>query len=171
MGAEKQELSQLTPKSVAQTALPLRAAVVLLAGIGIVFQLFFNGENEATQLKPKEAAKLQKRLKEIDEAEQYALVANSEGLYPCLHRGRLQYHLFPGEVWKYGVTSKGEFGRYTASFLVKNNVAYVVEFKGNMAECLKQEQIKLYHYPFLPENMARPPAERLPRPPYNPIMR
>lgn len=133
--------------------------------------LTYTGEEETPELKPKEKAKLDKRLREIDDSEQYALVASIDGWYPCQHGGKTTFYLLAGEVWKYGVTSKGQFGRYSTDFLVLNNVSYVVEFKGNFSDCLKQEQIKLFNYPYLPENLARPVAERLPRPPYNSIMR
>lgn len=146
-------------------------AVIVLAAIAIISNLSLSGEIKTPKLNPKDQKKLEKRLKEIDDAEQYALVAGINGWYPCLHSRRTVYYLNTGEVWKYGVTSKGQFGRYTEAFLFKNKVSYVAEFKGNVAECLKMEQIKLYTYPFLPENLARPPEERLPRPPYNQIMR
>lgn len=129
------------------------------------------GENEGSLLDPREEEKLGKRLREIDDSEQYALVAIADGWYPCLHSGRAVCYLHTGEIWKYGVTSKGQFRRYSAAFLVKNRVSYIVQFKGTLSECLKQEQIKLYYYPHLPENLARPAVDRLPRPPYNPIMR
>jgi len=153
-------------------------SALLLFGVAllVVFVVLFSkinivGENEAPKLSPEAEAKLQKRLKEIDEAEQYALVAISNGFYPCLHGGRTTFYLLAGEVWKYGVTSKGQLGRYTSVFLVENKVSYVVQFKGNISECLKQEQIKLYFYPLLPENTARSELDQLPRPPFNPIMR
>lgn len=168
MGADKIEKDTVTIPVVPQL---LIWAVALLAVVALLSKLVSVMGNEAPKLKPKEEAKLEKRLKEIDDSEQYALVATTDGFYPCLHSGRTTYYLLTGEVWKYGVTSKGEFGRYGASFLVKNKVSYIVEFKGNIAECLKMEQIKLFGYPYLPENLARSPEERLPRPPYNPIMR
>jgi len=168
MGAEKPEVRK--PKT--QTSiLTLVGGATLLVALVIFTKVYSNGESEAPKLKPKEQAKLEKRLKEIDDSEQYALVAGINGWYPCLHSGRTAYYLNTGEVWKYGVTSKGQFGRYSEDFLFNNKVSYIVEFKGNIAECLKMEQIKLYSYPFLPENLTRSPEERLPRPPYNPIMR
>ncbi len=78
------------------------------------------------ELKPKDKAKLDKRLKEIDDSEQYALMATIDGWYPCLHSGKTTYYLLVGEVWKYRVTSKGKFGRYSKDFLLENNVSYVV---------------------------------------------
>lgn len=171
MGAEKPTIRELTPET--PSPAPTQAVKIVLwvlalaAGLGV----YFFGEHEGAQLSPKAAEKLQQRLKEIDDSEQYALVAAAPGFYPCLHSGSATFFLKAGEVWKYGVTSKGQFGRYSAVFLARNNVSYVVEFRGNMAECLKQEQIKLFNYPFLPENLARPKEQQLPRPPYNPIMR
>lgn len=40
------------------------------------------------------------------------------------------------------------------------------QFLGNYLDCLKQEKIKIYYYPTLPENLAR--VEQLLRPPGNP---
>ena len=84
---------------------------------------------------------------------------------------RSRFFLRKGEIWKYGVTSKGQAGRYSDVFLIKNQVSYFVQFSGTFSECLKQEQILLFNYPYLPENLARNPADRLSRPPYNSIMR
>jgi len=171
MGADKPKLEK--PESQTQTPipLPLIGAIVLLLAIALFAKAGFTGENKTPELSPKEEEKLQKRLREIDDSEQYALIAKSNGWYPCLHSGRTTVYLKAGEVWKYGVTSKGQFGRYAANFLITNNVSYDLQFRGTVSECLKQEQIKLYNYRYLPENLARPPAERLPRPPYNSIMR
>jgi hypothetical protein len=171
MGADKPEARKTTTKT--QTSiLPLLTGVaVLFVTFVISSQVNSSGVSEAPKLSPKEEAKLQKRLKEIDEAEQYALVARNDGFYPCTINGFPSYYLKAGEVWKYGVTSKGESGRYTIKFLVKNEVLYLVQFRGNIAECLKMEQLKLFMYPYLPENLARPLELQLPRPPYNPIMR
>lgn len=171
MGTDLTKVSKEPPKR-STTYLPfLMAAIVLLVIVALFKHIDVNNALGDMSLDPKEEAKLQKRLKEIDDSEQYALVAETDGYYPCLHSGQVTYFLHKGEVWKYGVTSKGQFGRYASEFLRKNNVSYFAEFKGNIAECLKQEQIKLYNYPFLPENLARPENRRLPRPPYNPIMR
>lgn len=129
---------------------------------------YVNGE---LQLTPKHQGKLQKKLNELDEAEQYALIATTDGLYPCLHSGHALYQLHIGEVWKYGVTVKGERGRYTAQFLQDNAVSYIVQLRGTMGDCLKEEQRKLFSYPLLPENLAREENNRLLRPPYNPILK
>lgn len=171
MGADKPKLRKPETQTQMPFLLPLIGATVLLLVIALFSKAGFKGENETPKLHPKEEEKLLKRLKEIDDSEQYALIAKRDGLYLCLHSGRTTFYLKTGEVWKYGATSKGQFGRYTADFLIRNNVSYFVQFKGTFSECLKQEQIKLFNYRYLPENLARPPAERLPRPPFNPVMR
>ncbi len=81
------------------------------------------------------------------------------------------YYLHIGEVWKYGITSRGERGRYTTGFLQDNGVQYLIQFKGTMTECLQEEQRKLFSYPLLPENLVRLEHNRLIRPPYNPVLK
>ncbi|MEZ4927924.1 MAG: hypothetical protein R3A50_16695 [Saprospiraceae bacterium] len=165
-------MSKVTTNTKSSTVWPfLIVATCFLIGIALIIGVLLKKEAPSPELQPKEKAKLEQKIREIDDSEQYALIANNNGWYPCLHSGRSSYYLLKGEIWKYGVTSKGQFGRYTVKFLRNNNVSYIIEFKGNMAECLKMEQIKLFNYPFLPENMTRPINDRLPRPPYNPIMR
>ena len=171
MGADKPRIEKELPEPVTSVRTPFIVAIVFLVAIALFARLDVRKIDASGQLAPKEEAKLQKRLKEIDDSEQYALVAKMDGWYPCLHSGKEYCYLLAGEVWKYGVTSKGKFGRYSSMFISRNNVSYFIQFKGNIAECLKQEQIKLFNYPYLPENLARSPEERLPRPPYNPIMR
>lgn len=171
MGAGKPNLRPTEPNPSKPGFLTVVRAAAIVMALALPAILYFAQQSEFPALGPREEAKLKKRLREIDDSEQYALIARVDGWYPCLHSGRATYYLKKGEVWKYGVTSKGKYGRYTPDFLVDNRVAYLVEFRGNFAECLKQEQIKLFNYPYLPENLARLPADRLPRPPYNPIMR
>ncbi len=172
MGADKPTVKNRDPKKQA-FFWPLFAVIAsLLVAVAIVPRINFESEGDrASKLNPQETLRLLRRLNEIDDSEQYALVAKTDGWYPCLHSGRTAYYLKTGEVWKYGVTSKGQLGRYSAMFFVQNKVSYIIEFKGSFSECLKREQIQLFHYPYLPENLARPLSERLPRPPYNRIMR
>ena len=169
MGADKKQVQEPEPGT-SKLFYFLLAGSILLCFV-LFKNLVFESDERAPKLSPKEEEKLLKRLREIDESEQYALIAMEDGWYPCLHGGRTSCYLKKGEVWKYGVTSKSETGRYDAPFLIANRVSYFIQFTGTFSECLKQEQIKLYHYQYLPENLARPPAERLPRPPYNSIMR
>lgn len=157
------------PETKTQTPFPLIfiGSALFLAGIVLFFKMDFEEGHRAPKLPPKEEEKLTKRLREIDDAQQYALVAIENGWYPCNHPGRATFYLLAGEVWKYGVTTKGQLGRYSIKFLEKTNVYYTIQFQGTIAECLKEEQRKLFNYPYLPENLARPEKDRLPRPPYN----
>jgi hypothetical protein len=170
MGADKPQAEKPdTNTQNAQSLFPLMliSVVVLLVIVARFSTTDFKEGNEAPVLSPKEAAKLDKRLREIDDAEQYALIANANGWYPCNHPGRPTFYLRTGEVWKYGSTTKGQLGRYSFKFLEKMNVYYIVQFQGTISECLKEEQRKLFGYPYLPENLVRPEKDRLPRPPYN----
>lgn len=171
MGADKPKIEKPQNETSKPFPLLIIGTAMLLVAIALFPKTSLPWDNGAPVLSPQEEAKLQKRLKEIDDSEQYALLATEDGWYPCLHSGRKTFYLRAGEVWKYGITSKGKLGRYTPSFMLKNKVSYIAQFQGNFAECLKQEQIKLYHYPYLPENLSRGPSERLPRPPFNPVMR
>lgn len=119
---------------------------------------------------PREASLPDRRRSTPDDFEQYALTAGRNGWYPCLHSRRIQFYLKTGEVWKYGVGGSGVFGRFRATFLLKNKVSCIVQYRGSFAQCLRQEQLRLFGYRDLPENLARPPARQLPRPPYNPIV-
>ena len=171
MGADKPYLKKAST-STRPSVWPLLtvAACIIIVSVLIVETVYVK-EEPSPELSPKEKARLEQKMKEIDDAEQYALLAAKDGLYTCLHSGRETCYLRKGEVFKYGVTTKTEFGRYNTSFMMKHNVIYVVQFKGNVAECLIQEQIKLFNYPYLPENLARLPENQLPRPPFNPIMK
>lgn len=127
-------------------------------------------ESPAPARGPKEASLPDRRRSTPDDFEQYALTASRNGWYPCLHSRRIQFYLKTGEVWKYGVGGSGVFGRFRATFLLKNKVSCIVQYRGSFAQCLRQEQLRLFGYRDLPENLARPPARQLPRPPYNPIV-
>lgn len=118
-----------------------------------------------TELAPERAAKLARELEELNEAEQYVLLAARDGQYPCFHcTPKSSIFLRRGNVWKYGVTRKGEQGRY-GRWHVDNNLLYVTQYVGPLQECLRQEKLKIYHYALHPENLVRPVP--LIRPPGN----
>ena len=172
MGADKPKI--LSPSPAPKTKSPLLfvlAGALLLIVCALKWHDVVEYIEGEPQLTSKHQQQLQKKLNELNEAEQYALVATKEGLFPCIHSGHALYFLHVGEVWKYGVTTKGERGRYTGQFMLENSVAYVVEFTGSLSECLKAEQAQLFSYPLLPENLARPVTDRLIRPPYNPVFK
>lgn len=172
MGAALPEIQPHNPAPKKKSTLPaFIAGVLFLIVCALKWQDVVEYVNGEAKLTEKHQQQLKKKLDELEDAEQYALVAMADGMYPCLHSGRALYFLHAGEVWKYGVTSKGERGRYTSLFLQENAVLYIIQFKGTMTECLQAEQLKLFEYPILPENLARLEATRLIRPPFNPVLK
>lgn len=116
---------------------------------------------------PKRAAERDKQIKNIDDAEQYALIANAPGYYECLRCPSKRIYLHANEVWKYGVTNQGEKQRYTAQFFRQKRLDYLVQFIGTYSQCLAEEKRKLFDYPLLPENITRPDSLKLVLPPGN----
>jgi len=84
--------------------------------------------------------KLNKALNDLDEAEQYALLALRTGPYPC-HScvNAATIELKAGQVWKYGFTTKSESGRYQKS-LGSKKLLYFVQLEGSITECMKEEK-------------------------------
>ena len=124
-------------------------------------------EGEIT-LSPERQAKLERELEEIDNAEQYVLLATASVYYPCYScpAGQKTIFLQVGEVWRYGVTRKGQRGRYPNQDYGAPDLLYVPQFVGTLGECFKQEKLKIYGYPLLPEAqlrtviLARPPGNK-----------
>jgi hypothetical protein len=116
-------------------------------------------------LSPERQAKLDRELEELDNSEQYVLRASRDGWYPCYScPTKNRIFLLKDEVWKYGVTRKGEKGRY-GKWHIKQGLYYLVQYQGTLQECLRQEKIKIYNYALLPENLRR--EQQLIRPPGN----
>ncbi|MCR9055059.1 MAG: hypothetical protein ACE362_26445 [Phaeodactylibacter xiamenensis] len=119
-------------------------------------------------LSPEREAKRDRELEEIDNAIQYALVATIDGYYPCLSCpfGIKTIYLYKGNVWKYGVTRKGEAERYPGGNYGADNLLFLPMFEGTYSECLKREKTLIYNYPLLPEAierqviLARPPGNK-----------
>lgn len=108
-------------------------------------------------LSPERQAKLDRELEEIDNAVQYALVVTVDGLYPCYSctNGQKTIFLKFGEIYKYGVTRKGQEGRYPNGNYGAPNLLFVRQVIGTYSECLKAEKTMIYSYPLLPETQAR----------------
>lgn len=86
--------------------------IVAIVGIYAAFNVedfdFLVEKDGVYDLSPKRKAKLEKEQKEIDNAEQYVIIASKAGLYPCYNCGKSTLiFLNEGEVWKYGVTRIG----------------------------------------------------------------
>ncbi len=122
---------------------------------------------DAPEISPERLDKRDKEIKQIKRAEQYALVAEIDGMYECLTCPSKWIFLHAGEIWKYGVTRIGATNRYGGEYLARRKLNYVVQFTGDYAQCLIEEKRKLYDYPILPENRFRPDSLRLVYPPGN----
>ena len=117
------------------------------------------------ELTNKRKGKLIRELADLEEAEQYALRAIRGGMYPCFScLSSDSIFLYSGEIWKYGITTKGQNRRY-GRFLMNNSLQYEIQYKGLLHDCLKEEKRKIYNYPLLPENLKR--ARKVGRPPGN----
>ena len=86
--------------------------------------------------------------KEIEELGRSRTVCNRGGhswqLYPCYSCvASKTIFLNKGETWKYGMTTKGKNGRY-GNKLEPLNLLYIVQFKGTIEQCLKEERRKIY---------------------------
>ena len=112
--------------------------------------------------------KMKKEIADLDNAEQYVLIAQHNGFYPCFHCSTGRIFLKRGEVWKYGTTIKGQIGRYRKS-LAQRELFYEIQFIGNIRDCLIEEKLKIYNYPLLKECLSR--KEKLIRPPGNKVDR
>jgi hypothetical protein len=149
--------------------LNLRFSLILLGFVATTFSFLY-------YLSPERALKLDFEISRIlvkadDNAklcEQYALIAETSGWYPCYYPSVDSIYLFGGEVWKYGKTCLGKEGRYSAGYPVAN-LQYVRQFMGSEKDCLVQEKLKIYNYPALPECLKR--RIKLLRPPGNKIDR
>ncbi len=116
---------------------------------------FLIWKGDEPEIAPWRKEKLQRELDELNEAEQYVLRAKKPTFFPCFScKNNTEIFLNPGEIWKYGVTKKGQGGRYPLG-LPAENLEYIIEFEGTFQECLKQEKLKIYHYALLPENINR----------------
>ena len=124
-------------------------------------------EQGELQLKEWRLEELDKKIKEFEEAEQYALIAKADGQYICYVCNSATCFLQKGMVWKYGVTRRGVDKRYPGDSLFKMNLYYQIEFQGTHQECLIEEKRKIFLYPLYHDNMVRKASERMLRPPGN----
>ena len=146
--------------------------VLLLAGLWMMAKrpsdkpVVYNEDGEVV-LAPHRKEKLDKKLKELEEAEQYALLDIGNGWYPCFNCPDSNViYLNKGEVWKYGFSTKGKT-RYPAAFYKMMRVEYLTQLVGTIEECMQEEIRKIINYPTLPEALARPVI--LIRPPGNKV--
>ena len=149
----------------------LASAIFLIAMAALQWADVVEWVEGEWRLKPKREAKRDKQMKKIDDAEQYALVADVSGYYECSQCPTKRIFMKTNEVWKYGVTNQGEKQRYTTQFLRQRRLRYLVQLRGTYSQCLVEEKRKLFEYPLLPENLARPDSLKRVLPPGNLQMR
>jgi len=139
---------------------------LLLAWNGVDF--LEQGEGGVLGLSSAREAQMEQRLKRLEQCEQYVLLAKFSGVYPCYSCGvDSTIFLKAGEVWKYGITIRGEKGRYSNTWVTSLGLRYRVQYRGSIQDCLQQETLKIYQYALLPENTRRKPP--LVRPPGNKV--
>lgn len=152
-------------------------AIILAIGVGLLIYHLLSGDDLPSpivtdadgneMLSPERQRKLDRELREIDNAIQYALLATANKYYPCYScpDGSKTIFLNIGEAWKYGSTRVGETRRYPNKNYGASDLTFLPQFHGTYTECLKMEKIKIYNYPLLPEAKKR--KIRLFRPPGN----
>jgi hypothetical protein len=160
---EKHRPKKAGPKPAFRLFLVMLFSIVMALTYRDIIEMF-DGE---PGLNRKREKALKKQISEIENAVQYVLLTTSDDWYECYLCPSKKIYLLKGEVWKYGVTRKGERIRYTSEFPAKNNLVFIIEFEGDYAACLIQEKIKIFNYPLLPENQKRPEALKLAYPPGN----
>lgn len=126
-------------------------------------------ENGKPQLKQWRIEDIKGKIKSLEKAEQYVLVAASDGAFECFHCERGTCFLKKGMIWKYGVTRQGVGGRYDNDWLNRMRLTYIVQFNGTYQECLTEELRKIGLYPLHQDNLSRHVSERMARPPGNKI--
>ncbi|MEM8527452.1 MAG: hypothetical protein AAGG68_22620 [Bacteroidota bacterium] len=117
--------------------------------VGILF--FYKGvdfieqdEDGNIQISKERQEKMERELEEYENAEQYVIKASYNGYYPCFNcGGRKELYLYRGEVWRYGVTKRGQSGRYPQG-MPFDGLIYEVQFIGSIYECLVLEKKKIY---------------------------
>lgn len=80
-------------------------ALVILSCIGLATKHFIEKDKDGKpQLAEWRKEKLQQELNDLDEAEQYVLVAKRSGVFPCYScLNATTIYLNKWEIWKYGV--------------------------------------------------------------------
>ena len=127
----------------------------------------FIDEQGELQLKEWRTQDLERQLQELEQAEQYVLLARTDGAYICYDCSSGTCFLKKGMVWKYGVTRKGVSNRYPGEWLSDMRLGYIVQVRGTVYECLIEEKQKIFLYPLHLDNQIRKPVDRMARPPGN----
>jgi len=133
----------------------LKTSLLILAILTTFVVFFFKLSIERAAKKAREIERIESHSFQYQDCEQYALIADESGWFPCYNCGTSDsIYLYKGEVWKYGKTCFGEQGRYPNG-LPCEYLKFKVEFSGTEKECLVMEKEKIYNYPNLPESLKR----------------
>lgn len=153
----------------AEPPFPFVGIVVILIITALKFTDVVEFIDGIWQVKAKRVAQIDKKIEEIDDAEQYILMARVDGWYPCYTCLESKtIYLFKNEIVKVGVSQKKQ-NRYLKDWYQLIKVSYQPEYIGAYNECLKREMIRLRDYPLLPEVLKREPKYRTALPPMNKI--
>lgn len=161
-------------KSRKKSILPIFALTIL--GIGGILLFAYKGvefiefdKDGNPKISEVREQRLERELEELNNSEQYALRVVVSGYYQCYNCGtNASLYMYTNEVWKYGVTTKQQEGRYPDGF-PEEGLYYDIQFRGTYQACLEEEKRKLFQYAILPENLKRNPP--IIRPPGNKIDR
>jgi hypothetical protein len=116
---------------------------------------FLIDANDGIKLSEFRIDKLEKGLLRLDSAEQYALKASKKQDFEC-HPCQVLFYteklilLSKNDVCRYGITELGQEGRgYSDDWLIENGLRYVIQFSGNIRDCLYEERKKIFYYALL----------------------
>jgi len=153
-----------------KNVITVKTSLLILAIVSTFAVTFFIRLSiERAAKKAREIERIESHSFQYQNCEQYALIADESGWFPCYNCGTIDsIYLYKNEVWKYGKTCFGEKGRYPNGLPVEN-LRYEMQSQGTEKECLIIEKEKIYNYPNLPECLKR--SIFLHRPPGNKIDR
>lgn len=122
---------------------PQKGRNLIVIGIALTFIVFsapkigdhLEWDADGTpKLPAKREKKLLKALRELEEAEQYALIIDVPGYYPCFNCDSTHIFMHKGETWRFGSTVKKQKGRYL-KYRKPVGMIYQIQFEGNIFEC------------------------------------
>lgn len=116
-------------------------------------------------LTPDRQAEIARRQnKNIEEAEQYVLIAIAPGYRECYLCPGGKVWLEAGEIAKIGISTNSK-NRYSIEYYEHHGVFYQMEYRGDLTTAKNREIGRLGSYPLLPENLKR--KNKLLYPPLN----
>ncbi|PHN05409.1 hypothetical protein [Flavilitoribacter nigricans] len=154
---------------------PFIISIIFLFGVAIYFGLppfLEKGQDGGYILSRQRQEDFDKKPLKSENVEVYRLIAGLRGNYPCINcnKGIQQILLFPGEVWKYGISRNGR-KRYNENFYSSSNLVYQTITITDILSAEKLELELIIGYPLLPECQKRMKLQQifLKRPPGNAI--